>query len=230
MRAANPSVFPTQLGKEEVRSTYERIAPLYDVWAMLTESRARRRCIEVAAIRDGESVLEAAVGTGLTFAEILSRNPSGRNEGIDLTAGMLRRAEARASKLAPGRYHLEVGDAYALKFPDASFDVLLNSFIFDLLPEEDFAHVLAEFCRVLRPNGRLILVNLAKGDSLQHKLWDAMYRIHPSLTGGCRGVCLSSFVAQAGFANIQRSLISQCGFPSEIILATRSGDGAKPAA
>lgn len=218
---ADPSVIPAQLGKAEVRSTYERIAPFYDVWAILTESRARRRCIELAAIRNGESVLEVAVGTGLTFAEILSANPSGRNEGVDLTAGMLRRAEARARKLAPGRYHLEVGDAYSLTFADDSFDVLINNFMFDLLPESDFDRVLAEFRRVLRPSGRLILVNMARGHSLQHKLWDAIYRIHPSLMGGCRGVALSSDLAQAGFTDIKRELISQCGFPSEIIRATR---------
>lgn len=103
MHAADPSTLPAQLGKDEVRSTYERIAPVYDLWAMLTESRARRRCIETAGIRDGESVLEVAVGTGLTFAEVLRANPSGRNEGVDLTAGMLRRAESRARKLASSR-------------------------------------------------------------------------------------------------------------------------------
>jgi len=114
-----------------------------------------------------------------------------------------------------------VGDAYALKFLDASFDVLINNFMFDLLPEADFGLVLAEFRRVLRPNGRLVLVNMAKGDSLQHKLWDAIYRIHPSLMGGCRGVALSASVAQAGFTKLQRDLVSQCGFPSEIIRANR---------
>jgi ubiquinone/menaquinone biosynthesis C-methylase UbiE len=226
MYATDPSILPARLGKDEVRSTYERIAPLYDAWAMMTESRARRRCIEAAAIRDGEAVLEVAVGTGLTFAEILRANPSGRNEGIDLTAGMLRRAADRARKLAAGRYHLEVGDAYALGFPDASFDVLINNFMFDLLPEADFGKVLAEFRRVLRPNGRLVLVNMAKGDRLQHKVWDAIYRFRPSLMGGCRGVALASHVAQAGFADIERDLVSQCGFPSEIIRATKPSNGA----
>jgi ubiquinone/menaquinone biosynthesis C-methylase UbiE len=179
--------------------------------------------MERAAIIDGESVLEVAVGTGLTFAEILRANPSGRNEGIDLTAGMLRRAESRAQKLAPGRYRLRVGDAYDLDFPDASFDVVINNFMFDLLPEEDFGRVLSEFRRVLRQNGRLILVNMARGDGWQHKLWDTVYRIRPSLIGGCRGVALSSHVARAGFTNIQREVVTQCGFPSEILRAERVG-------
>jgi ubiquinone/menaquinone biosynthesis C-methylase UbiE len=65
--------------------------------AYLTESKARDRCLEIAAIQDGESVLEVAVGTGLAFERILKANPSGRNEGIDLTEAMLNRAEKRAA-------------------------------------------------------------------------------------------------------------------------------------
>src|SRR5689334_17185450 len=99
MHNTDPAALSPRLGKDEVRSTYERVAPFYDWFALLAESRARRRCIELTAIRDGEAVLEVAVGTGLAFAEILRANPSGRNEGIDLTAGMLRRAEARARKI-----------------------------------------------------------------------------------------------------------------------------------
>ena len=134
---------------------------------------------------------------------------------------MLRHAETRAHKLAPGRYHLSVGDAYALAFPDASFDVVINNYMFDLLPEKDFALVLAEFRRVLRPSGRLVLVNLAKGASWQHKLWDTVYRIRPSLLGGCRGVALTSPLERAGFTDIQRDLVYQCGFASEIIGAVQ---------
>lgn len=220
---ANASTFlPANLTKNEVRSLYERIAPLYDIWAALAESRARRRCIELAAIRDGEDVLEVAVGTGLTFADILRKNPSGRTEGIDLTAGMLRRAEARAQRLAPGRYHLSVGDAYNLSFPDASFDLLINNFMFDLLPEEDFPKVLAEFRRVLRPGGRLVLINMAQGERLRHRLYEAIYRLRPQLLGGCRGVALVPHVEHAGFAEVQRDFVTQLGFPSEIIRAVRT--------
>ena len=81
-----------RIAKEQVSAVYGKIAPLYDVWAWLTERHARRRCLELAAVQDGEDVLEVAVGTGLAFVEILEANPSGRNEGVDLTAAMLIRA------------------------------------------------------------------------------------------------------------------------------------------
>ena len=63
-----------RLDKNKVPGTYRRIASLYDAWARVTESRARDRCLAVAAIRDGESVLEVAVGTGWAFERILEAN------------------------------------------------------------------------------------------------------------------------------------------------------------
>ena len=47
-----------------------------------------------------------------------------------------------------------------------SFDLLINNYMFDLLPEPDFEPVLAEFGRVLKPGGRLVLANMAREGTL----------------------------------------------------------------
>jgi SAM-dependent methyltransferase len=112
------------VSQERVPAVYARIARIYDLWAALTETRARRACLERAAVRDGESVLEVAVGTGLAFRELVRANPSGLTEGVDLTEAMLARARHKVAGL-PGRHRLQVGDARHLEFPDASFDVLV---------------------------------------------------------------------------------------------------------
>jgi ubiquinone/menaquinone biosynthesis C-methylase UbiE len=209
------------LTKAEVVKVYAATAPFYDLWATLTETRARRRAVALAAIRDGESVLEVAVGTGLAFADILGRNPNGRNEGVDLTAAMLARARRKAERAGAGNWRLRVGDAYGLDFADAAFDVLLNCYMFDLLPEDGFAPVLAEFRRVLRPGGRLVLVNLAPGDGALSRLWSRVHAVNPAWVGGCRGVRLDGVVRDAGFAIETSERVSQLGVPSEAILATR---------
>jgi len=138
------------LKKTQVAKVYRRIAPSYDLWARLTESKARNRCLELAGIQDGESVLEVAVGTGLAFVKILGSNPTGLNEGIDLTEEMLSLAKQKAGQLGIQNYTLRLGDAYDLDYPDESFDVVINNYMFDLLPEDDFEHVLGEFKRVQR--------------------------------------------------------------------------------
>jgi ubiquinone/menaquinone biosynthesis C-methylase UbiE len=206
-----------RLEKSRIADVYRRIAPSYDLWARLTESGARDRCLELAAIRDGESVLEVAVGTGLAFEKILKSNPSGRNEGIDLTEAMLARAERRAARSGTDNYRLRIGDACELEFADDSFDVLVNNYMFDLLPEADFPVVLDEFGRVLRSGGRLAMVNMTEGERWTNGIWERIYRINPALLGGCRGVSLLDELDACGFVEIRREYMSQLTFPSEIV-------------
>lgn len=206
--------------KENIPDLYRKIAPSYDLWARLTETRARARCLELASIRNGESVLEVAVGTGLAFEKIIAANPSGRNEGIDITEAMLSRAIKRAEETGTENYRLAIGDAYALDFADDQFDVLINNYMFDLLPEQDFGTVLSEFKRVLRAGGRLVLVNMTAGERWYNRIWEQIYRINPAWLGGCRGVQMLPLVEACGFVNAQREYLSQMTFPSEVIFAT----------
>ncbi len=206
-----------RIEKGRVADLYRKIAPSYDLWAWLTESKARNRCLDLAAIKDGEQVLEVAVGTGLAFERILEANPSGRNEGIDLTEAMLIRAEKKAAKSGLDNYRLRVGDAYDLAFPDDSFDVLINNYMFDLLPQQDFRTVLEEFKRVLRPGGRLVMISMTKGERWYNGLWERIYRINPALLGGCRGVLLLPQLEACGFGQTRREYVSQLTFPSEIV-------------
>jgi ubiquinone/menaquinone biosynthesis C-methylase UbiE len=208
-----------KIKKEQVTAVYSRIAPIYDIWAWLTERRARARCLELAAIRDGEDVLEVAVGTGVAFVEILEANPSGHNEGVDLTPAMLMRAETRAARAGYGCYNLRIGDAYDLPFPDDSFDVVVNNYMFDLLPERDFVTVLEEFRRVLRPGGRLAMVNMTDGRHWYNGIWNRLYRVSPALLGGCRPVSLLPALQQCGFREATNEYVSQFTFPSEVIFA-----------
>ena len=205
--------------KDDVAGVYRKIAPSYDLWGRLTESKARDRCLQLAAIQDGEDVLEVAVGTGLAFEKILELNPSGRNEGIDLTEAMLERAEEKAARSGRRNYRLRVGDAYNLDFPDDSFDVLVNNYMFDLLPESDFGRILAEFRRVLRPGGRLAMVNMTNGEHWYNGLWERIYRIRPALLGGCRSVSLLEYLDESGYTALRREYVSQMTFPSEVVYA-----------
>lgn len=213
----NATIQPAIFEKRSIRSVYTVLAPVYDLWAFATEGRARRRALEVAAIADGESVLEVAVGTGLAFEEIVRANPSGRNEGIDLTPAMLARARRRLERAQTnGRWNLAIGDAFSLPFEDATFDLVHNAYMFDLLPEPDFDRLLREMRRVLRPGGRLVVLDMATAEHWYHRLPEMICRI-----GGCRGVALVPYVERAGFTNVRCEHVVQLGFPSEIIHALR---------
>lgn len=214
-------MLPARLPKSAIRRTYTWIAPTHDILALIVEANARRLGLEWANVHNGEKVLEVAVGTGLSFQHLLRHNPDGWTEGVDLTPAMLRFAAWRARRTLTHRYRLSLGDAYALKFSDATFDLVLNSYMFDMLPVADFVPVLREYRRVLKPGGRLVMINMTEGTHAYHKLWDRLYTFYPPLLGGCRGVKVEPSLHEAGFVNTRRAFVSQWTFPSEVVYGER---------
>lgn len=83
---------------QEIVRKYNWIAPVYDLFGILMESKARQRALEIAAIRNGEKVLEVALGTGLNFVELLKRNPKGWVDGIDVSIKMVEKGEKGSIK------------------------------------------------------------------------------------------------------------------------------------
>ena len=210
-------MLPARLPKAAIPQTYRLIAPTHDWLAAIVERQARQLGWEKAGISDGERVLIVAVGTGLTLKHVLQANPSGYVEGIDLTPAMLHKAQRRAQASGHPNCHLRIGDAYDLEVPDHSFDLIINNYMFDLLPVDDFVPVLNGYFRALRPEGRLVQVNMTPGNRWYNHIWEGFYRLHPALLGGCRGVETAEYLKEAGFTNVERTYVSQATFPSEVV-------------
>ena len=167
-------------GRRDVVATYSRLAFIYDAWTRMTETKSLRVALSHAAIRDGEAVLEIAVGTGVVFREVLLQNPSGKNVGLDLTQAMRRRARRKAESTGVP-FTLELGDARALRFDDGVFDVVLSNNMLGLLPGKDVKTVLAEMLRVLRAGGRVVLVTMVPPE---HRLPSWIYDVGAKWLGG----------------------------------------------
>ncbi len=101
-------------------------------------------------------VLDVGCGTGQFAAQVLDRFPGTDVWGLDLSAGMLDRARARDLATAD-RLHLVQGDSERLPFADDSFDVVTCAHSFHHYPRQD--RVVAEMHRVLRPGGRLLIID-----------------------------------------------------------------------
>ncbi len=205
--------------QSEIGALYDGISRFYDVWGRLTESKARERALELAEVKDGSTVLEVAVGTGLMFEQIVRRNPGGRNIGVDLSDGMLEKARRRLARSGEKNYALSIGNAAALELGSGTVDVLVNNYMFDLISFEEMGRVLEEFGRVLKPGGKLVLVNMTKGRGFGGGMYDWFYRLFPRALGGCRGVELAGRLARHGFRVEKREYVRQMMFPSEVLLA-----------
>ena len=201
----------------EIVRKYDRIASIYDLFGILMESKARHRALDLASIRNGEKILEVALGTGLNFFEILKRNSRGWVEGVDVSAKMLKRAERRIAKTGQKNYSLRLCDCRHLPFEDETFDIVMSQYLLDILPVEDFVPILLEFKRVLRNGGRIVLVHMTGGEKKINQIYEVIYKLRLPLLAGCRGVLAQPFLEKIGLREFHREFISQFGFPSEVI-------------
>ncbi|MGH2629204.1 MAG: class I SAM-dependent methyltransferase [Actinomycetota bacterium] len=131
----------------EEASSYDRESDLTERWLLGTEHRGW------ACSRARGNTLEVAIGTGLNLPHY---PPDVRLAGLDLTPEMMAFARRRAEDLAR-RVTLSQGDAQALPFADSTFDTVVSTYAMCTVPDERLT--ILEMKRVLRPGGRLILVD-----------------------------------------------------------------------
>jgi phosphatidylethanolamine/phosphatidyl-N-methylethanolamine N-methyltransferase len=137
---------------------YRNYAPVYDVLYGYVLDRGRLAMTQAVAALNPRAILEVGVGTGLT----LSRYPAtSRVVGIDLSEEMLEVARVRRQRLNGRDVHLEVMDAEALTFEDASFDVVTIPYVLSVTPNPD--KLVAEARRVCRKGGTIFIVNHFSG-------------------------------------------------------------------
>ena len=144
------------LAPDEVRSMFDRIAPVYDAMNRAMTAgldRRWRRETARAVVRPGDHVLDACCGTGdLALADLAA---GGRVVGLDFSERMLERARRKSSEIDWVR-----GDAQALPFADGSFDAVTIGFGVRNL--DDLELGLRELRRVLRPGGRLGVLEITR--------------------------------------------------------------------
>ncbi|MEM6315483.1 MAG: bifunctional demethylmenaquinone methyltransferase/2-methoxy-6-polyprenyl-1,4-benzoquinol methylase UbiE, partial [Planctomycetota bacterium] len=150
--------------QRRVRDMFAAIAPSYDrnnhVHSMWTDQAWRRKAVKLSRLKPDDVVVDVACGTGdLTLAyrrELLKLGGRGKAVGVDYTYEMLPIA---ADKSTPPIPYLN-GDAQALPLPDACCDVV--SIAFGIRNVADPDQALREFRRVLRPGGRVVVLEFSK--------------------------------------------------------------------
>jgi len=216
------TILPRSYSDEAMKSQYARVAWFYDGWGRVTEDKALNRLLTLAGVEDGMSILEVAVGTGRLFEKLVKRNPSGHNEGMDLSPSMLAHARRRLERnTQAGAYRLQEGSAYELPYESGRFDLLFNSYMLDMFPVEDQARVLAEFLRVLKPGGKLAIGYFSHGQKWSNRIWPWLAKHFPALLTGCRPVDLRPALAQLQVPILDYESISQNSFPSDIVIAQK---------
>lgn len=136
-----------------LRYGYTLFAPIYDALVAPFTDAARQRSLALLNEEPPLDALLVGIGSGLDIPLL----PPGPNyTGIDLTPAMLTRARRRAAA-AGMAIHLDQGDARCLPYDDRAFDTVVLHLILAVTPHP--RQVLAEAARVLRPGGRVLILD-----------------------------------------------------------------------
>jgi demethylmenaquinone methyltransferase/2-methoxy-6-polyprenyl-1,4-benzoquinol methylase len=145
------------MAPDAVRTMFDRIAPVYDVMNRVMTAGLDirwRRLTAQAVVRPGDAVLDGACGTG-DLALAGRKAGAARVIGVDFSERMLERARRKSAEI-----EWIQGDLLALPFSDGSFDAATVGF--GVRNVADLERALAELRRVLRPGGRLGILEITR--------------------------------------------------------------------
>lgn len=213
-----------------VRAMFDAIAPRYDlvnrIMTFGLDVRWRRRAVRVLDVGPGATVVDLACGTGDLCRDLAAAGY--RPVGIDLSLGMLRHARTRAP--------LMQGDALSLPFGDGSVDGVVSGFA--LRNFVALAPVLDELARVVRPGGRIALLDVAAPTNPVLHAGHEVYfgRVVPRIGGALSDPAayrylpksvaylpapdaMLAMIRAAGFGAVERTMLS--GGIAQLIVGTR---------
>ena len=165
------------LEPESIRGMFDRIAPVYDVMNHVMTAGLDRRWRKLAAqevVWPGDRVLDACCGTGDLAVEAERRG--GRVVGLDFSERMLERARKKS-----GAIEWVQGDALALPFGDGEFDAATVGFGVRNLA--DLEGGLRELARVLRPGGKLAVLEITRPRGLLKPFFRLWFDVFVPLLG-----------------------------------------------
>ena len=166
---ANKFYLPGEQRAARVNDLFAVVAPHYDLINDLQSLGLhriwKRQLVKMARVRKGERALDLCCGTGdITFGLATA---GARVVGLDFSAAMLSVAQHPSSSALVRWIR---GDALQMPFSDDSFDLLTISY--GLRNLAHFERAIVEMLRVLRPGGRLLVLDFGKPEN---RIWRALY-------------------------------------------------------
>ena len=148
-----------------MKSQMEKMVPSYDSYMKKVtfgrEHVLREETVNLAQVKAGDCVLEIGCGTGtLTLAAKRKAGAAGKVYGIDVIPGMIELSQRKAAQ-ANEDITFQSGSIDNIPFPTDQFDVVMCSFMIFHMPETVRRKGITEIHRVLKPQGRLLVLDMA---------------------------------------------------------------------
>ena len=170
----------------------------------------------------GEKILEIGFGRGRSLARIARAvRPEGKAFGIDLTPEMVKKARSHVKQQHLKEFvEIREGDARELPWDRNFFDAVYMASTLELFDNPDIPVVLDEIMRVLKDDGRLVIVSITKKDresSFGIRAYEWFHNTFPELAS-CRPIYPEKMVRTAGFEVLKSEVVGNI-IPMDVLLA-----------
>ena len=210
---------------KDIKKAYSRLSYVYTIFESFFEKKLRRKSLELLKVNKGDVVLEIGFGTGYNLIELAKLvGDNGKVYGIDLTPEMIEISKKRLKKNnLEKRVKLVQGSATKLPFGGNSFNIVYVSNVLELFSDKDIKKVLKEIKRVLKINGKVCVIDVAKtgyenSKSLKLYLW--FNKKFPSYTSS--PIDAEKYLKNSRFKIIKKEMVKILKFfPMQIVIAKR---------
>lgn len=181
---------------------YNVLTPVYD-WVLrvlMREGIYKRRLVEYIPTEEPLSVLDAGCGTGTLTIMMKHRSLPANITGIDGDRNILQRALKKTQ--AEGlRINYDYGYVTQLPYANECFDYCVCSLVLHHLTKENKQKALHEFYRVLKPNGRLLIIDFSTPHNFPMMMLTLITQYFEETYDNFRG-CLLEFIHKSGFIDL----------------------------
>jgi ubiquinone/menaquinone biosynthesis C-methylase UbiE len=205
------------------RINYNRLSRFYDVFTS-SEKPFSESGLKMLNVHSGEKVIEIGCGTGKILNAMAKLvGDSGKVYGLDVSEGMLRVAKRRIIRTnLSNRIQLHLGDAINLPFRSGAFDAIFIGFTLELFSTCEILITLSECKRVIRDNGRLVIVAMEKKDFRSVRVYEWFHKRFPSFFD-CHPIDAQKMLEMADYKVIESNEMVMWGIPVKMISARKNG-------
>jgi len=158
------------IDKERTIRCYDTVAPLYSFFRKKThvsDNEIMPFVLDVLAISDGDTVLDAGTGPGIYAIKIAEMADNIKVHGVDLSTKFIELARSNAGKAGLDRVEFSQGDLENLPFDNGHFDKLVCAGVISAVPDKEKAA--REIYRVLKRGGRAVVTEPNKGRNIRDR-------------------------------------------------------------
>ena len=212
--------------------TYRQAKKFYDSFGakqdkQFYEKAAVRQLIQYAKFDEAGFIVEFGCGTASLASRLLNTVLSDdcRYIGIDISETMIALCNENLKHYQDRASCVSSKGKPEINLPDKAADRFVSNYVLDLLSDSDASALINEAYRVLVTGGYLCLASLTNGNTFGSRMiaraWKALYRLRPTLVGGCRPVKLTTYLDSGQWRVIHNSVVVSYAVPSEVLIAQK---------